>query len=649
MSHSFPNLFSGITIGQCTIKNRIVSTGHHTYLADSVPNKELIAYHHERAKGGAGLIISEIVATHPSAGFSSKLLTTTSADSISAYSELAQVCHQFDTKIFAQLFHPGREILSTASGMLPIAWAPSAIPNERFHIMPKAMPIPLIREIIASFGQSAAILSQSGFDGFEIVASHGYLPVQFLNPNLNLRNDEYGGDKTRRLAFLQETIAAIRINAPGKVIGLRISADDFTSGGMDIAQIIEICSSLESLVDYFSVVAGTSAGLGSSVHITPPMGIASGYLAPLSAQLKSSTYLPVIVTGRINQPQDAERIISDGNADLCGMTRALICDPLMPNKTYDNELESIRSCIGCNQACIGRAHKGLGISCIQYPESGRETEFPHVKPAFPALNIMVVGSGPAGLKAAATAAARGHQVTVYEQDSLLGGQARLAMKLPGRESFGGIIDNLVYEARNAGVSIVNNSLVDSKTIEASSADHIILATGAKPYIPDLEGLPADNVSTAWQFLTDPKIVGSRIVLADWRADWIGIGIAEMLAVSGCDVTLYCNAALAGETLQIYTRNHYVGRLHKLGVRICTHRRLFGFDGDTAYFQDTLTEEPVAVENVDQLILSLGHVADDKLEQSLHLVQQPVHIIGDGLLPRTAEEAVFEGLQIGTTL
>ena len=170
----------------------------------------MVAYHEARARGGAGLIISEVVAVHDSAGYSGNLLQLGDETELEAYGSLANTVHKHGAKIFAQLFHPGREILSSTDGMLPIAWAPSSVPNERFHIMPKSMPASLIKDVIESFGYAAATLSTAGFDGFEIVASHGFLPAQFLNPTSNQRGDQYGGAFRNRLRFLEETIASVR-------------------------------------------------------------------------------------------------------------------------------------------------------------------------------------------------------------------------------------------------------------------------------------------------------------------------------------------------------------------------------------------------------------------------------------------------------
>ena len=265
------------------------------------------------------------------------------------------------------------------------------------------------------------------------------------------------------------------------------------------------------------------------------------------------------------------------------------------------------------------------------------------------FDVVVVGGGPAGMKAAAISAARGHEVTLYEREPYLGGQARLAQRLPGREEFGGIITNLEQEMLKAKVDVQKNQQFTLETVQQVQPDCIIVATGAKVYKPEHIDLDSANAVNAWDVLEDNVNVGSSVVIADWRADWIGLGLAERLAKAGCSVSLCVNAALAGESLQLYTRNHYVGRLHKLGVTIKTHLRLFGADEDSAYFQDTLTQEPVILENIDSLVLSLGHRSEDSLLHELELQRQSswmnteIIAIGDCVAPRTAEEAVYQGL------
>jgi len=641
LSQRFSKLFSAIKLGNCEIKNRIVSTGHHTYLADREPSDDLIAYHAARAAGGVGLIISEIIAVHESAAFSGQLLSVDKTTNLSAYQQLANACHQHDCKLFAQLFHPGREILASKSGFQPIAYAPSAIPTERFHILPKPMSVAFIRQIIEAHGESASVLEKAGFDGVELVGNQGYLPAQFLNPATNHRDDEYGGDFDRRLFFIRQCIARIRQHAPGLAIGIRLSATDYEPDGLDVADIADVCAALDDEVDYFSLVAGSSSTLGASVHIVAPMGVDAGYVASMSEVVRRRVTKPVIVTGRINQPHEAEQILQREQADLCGMTRALICDAQMPNKALSAKAESIRACIACNQSCIGRAHKGLGISCLQNPVSGREMRLGSLKPSADKKRIMIVGAGPAGMKSAVIAAQRGYKVDLFERSTQLGGQALLAQCLPGREEFGGLVTNLAYELAQAKVDIHCGVEVTPDTVSEHNADVLLLATGAQCYTPELESLDRAMSVRFDEVLLASRRIGNRVVVADWRGDWIGLGIAEKLAKAGCDVSLYTNAAMTGESLQIYTRNHYVGRLYKLGVRMVVHARLFGADSGSVFFQNSITDEPMIVDDVDTLVYSMGVRPVDSLARTLTDNGINFTAIGDCVVPRSAEEAIYE--------
>ena len=277
--------------------------------------------------------------------------------------------------------------MDLADGTLTVAVAPSAVPTERFRVMPRPLRLAEIREIADGYGQAAARLQRAGLDGVEVVASHGYLPSQFLNPAANLRDDEYGGTAENRLRFLREAFEAIRRHCgPDFVAGLRISLDERDPAGLpaDIAFAASVALAEEGLADYLSVTTGTSASLAGSDHIAPDMTNPNGYVAPLSAKLRAAVDVPVLVAGRINQPQEAEQIIAAGQADACVMTRALICDPEMPGLAQAGQTDDIRACIGCNQACIGHFHLGFPISCIQHPETGRERLYGIRRPRRPA-------------------------------------------------------------------------------------------------------------------------------------------------------------------------------------------------------------------------------------------------------------------------
>jgi 2,4-dienoyl-CoA reductase-like NADH-dependent reductase (Old Yellow Enzyme family) len=581
------------------------------------------------------------------------MILATSDACIPGYRKIAEACHEFDCAVFGQLFHPGREILQAPNGTAPVAYSASAAPNERFHIMPRALPKNLIREIVAGYGSAATRLISAGLDGVEIVASHGYLPDQFLNPRINRREDEYGGDFEGRLRFLRECIAEIRCNIGDGALGLRICADSKDPQGLERRDVVEICAALDrdGLLDYYSIAAGSSAGLRASIHIAPPMNsFDPGYVAEGSRAIRDVVSKPVIVTGRVNRAGIAEEILARGDADLCGMTRAMICDPELAKKIRGGRSEEIRECIGCNQACIGHLHLGCSISCIQYPESGRELVYVESghgqsRPASSAKSVMVIGGGPGGMKAAAVAAARGHAVSLYERAECLGGQALLAQKLPGRGDFGGLIENLLREVRAAGVEVHTRVEVDLERIEAAAPDVLILASGARPRIPEIPGIDLPHVLSSWDVLGEGTRTGNSVVVADWRCDWIGLGLAELLARDGCRVRLCVNGMMPGQTIQQYVRDPWIGILHELDVEMIPLLRLSGVDEDTVYFEHTLSGRPVIYEQVDSLVFSLGHEADNTLERQLGDYSGRVIPIGDCLAPRTAEEAILEGLQV----
>ena len=406
-----------------------------------------------------------------------------------------------------------------------------------------------------------------------------------------------------------------------------------------------------SFLSPLAIVAGVpfAASLGGAVHIVPPMAYRAAYLASDAARFRKELTVPVFLTGRINQPQEAETVIASGAADVCGMTRAMICDPDMPGKAQDGRTDDIRACIACNQACIGHFHRGVPISCIQHPETGRELTFGTLTPAARPKSVMVVGGGPAGLKAAAVAAARGHKVTLYEAAGQLGGQALLAQQLPRRAEFGGIVTNLSHEVALANVRIQRGVRVDRALVEAERPDAVILATGARPYRPDIPIDDSIQVVDAWQVLRKEVKTGGRVVIADWRCDWIGPGIAELLINQGCSVDLAVNGTHAGELLPLYVRDNIAAELHRIGVRVTPYARLYGGDGGTVYMQHSTSGEPILFEDVETLVLCLGHEPVDELGETLRDLVPDIHVIGDSLAPRTAEEAVYEGLKIGTAL
>ena len=649
----FPHLFSPLRIGPVTLKNRIVSSGHDTVMAhDGLVSDQMVAYHGARAAGGAGLIVLQVSGVHETAHYTAEMLMATDDSSIEGYRRIAEAVHPHRCTVFAQLFHPGREIMESQDGSLPVTYSASAAENDRFHSISRPMTSVLVADVIQGYGDAALRMKAAGLDGVEIVASHGYLPAQFLNPRLNQRTDEYGGNEENRLRFLRDVIAEVRSRVgQGFVVGMRISADEMSGDGLSLDEVVRACSALDGdrTLDYVSVTAGTSATPGGSVHIVPPMSRPSSYTAPLAARIKAVTRVPVMVAGRISQPQEAELVISSGQADACAMTRALICDPEMPNKAGRDAVDEIRACIGCNQACIGHFHAGYPISCIQHPETGRELLYGIRRAVSQARSVMVIGGGPGGLKAAAVAAERGHRVTLYEARRRVGGQVLLAERLPGRAEFGGAITNLHGEARRAGVEIVTGVCVDAAMVRQNAPDAVIVATGSVSRQPGVEVNDDPVLLDARDVIGGAEVPSGRVVVADWRCDWVGLGVAQLLAERGRTVSLCVDGYMAGEMLQQYVRAEMLAAAHRAGVDVMPNVRVVGIDEDTVYLQHRLSGEPVLVEGVAATVLALGPSSDHVLLDELTGLHPDVTGVGDCLTPRTVEEAVLEGLRAAWNL
>ena len=420
-------LFTPYKIGTCTIPNRLVVPAMVMNLCteDGMITERYIRYMEEKAKGGWGLLITEDYGVNEHAKGYRCIPGLFNDEQIPGNIRLTETIHQYDSKIFAQIYHAGRQSRHLVNGNVqPVA--PSAIKDTFCLDLPKELTVDEIHQIIKDFGSTARRVKESGFDGLEIHAAHGYLICEFLSPFTNKRIDEYGGCFENRVRFLDEIYAEIRKNVgPDFPVQVRISANEYLLGGRTEADAYELARHLDEIgVDCIHVSNGMYAS-PIEKQIIAPMYTKHALNMDVAEQIKKLVSCPVIVTNRINNPNMADTLLKMGKADFIGMGRGSLADPYLPNKAKEGKLENIRYCIGCLQGCEAGLLNDDCATCLVNPRVGREYEKAIEKTDSP-KKVMVIGGGPAGLMAAETAALRGHDVTVCEAQETLGGAFRSA-------------------------------------------------------------------------------------------------------------------------------------------------------------------------------------------------------------------------------
>jgi 2,4-dienoyl-CoA reductase-like NADH-dependent reductase (Old Yellow Enzyme family) len=625
-------LFEPLRLGPVELGCRIVSTAHQTTLVDAhLPTDDFVAYHEARARGGAGLVVMEATAPHPSGILTAHELAGYLPETVDAWRRVGAAVQPHGTRLFVQLLHGGREQISGPPR--EPALAPSAIPSQRFRVAPRALRADEIEEIVAGFGTSAAFAAEGGLDGVEISAAHRYLAAQFFDPELNLREDEWA-EPSR---FLLEVLRAVRAAAPGLCLGVRLSADSVPAQ--------RVAPLLAGEVDYLSLALGESPSyLGSTLIVPPPPlreTLIEEHLAPFRVGL------PVIATSRVVDPVEAGRLVSAGAADALGMTRALITDPDLPRKAREGRTAEITRCIGC-QACIAHYHAGEAIRCAITPRTGRERTWVAARVAEERRRLVVVGAGPAGLTAAAEALAAGHEVVVLERAGRPGGQQLLAAATPGGAAIAaGFLRN--HERTLAAVDLRLGVDATVAVVTGLAPDGVVVATGAAPYLPAGLDLGDLRVVQAWEALAAPAAVTGAVLVSDWGGDPAGLGVAEALAAAGHPVTLCVAAVTVGESLHQYRRNLALQRLYRLGVEIRMHEELAGSRNDRVLLRNVFAPDLVAERAVDTVVLALGRVPVDDLAPRLAAAGVRVAEAGDCLSPRSLEEAVLEGTGAARTV
>ena len=640
----YPSLFSPISIGPVQLRNRVVSTSHQTGLVDEhLPTDDLIAYHEARARGGVAAVFLEATAVHPSGLLTSHTIGGFAPEIVPAYERLGAAVRSHGARLLVQLFHGGREQMSSAPRAPTVA--PSAVPSLRFKSEPRALSVAEIRELIDGYATAARFASEGGVDGIEVSMSHGYLLAQFASAATNFREDGYGGSLEARLRLAREVLGAVRDAAgPGLSFGVRLSADELVPTGLGPELCAQIAGELWAggLVDFISLVLGNSAQPASSTWIAPPPPVPAGAIAGPAAVIRAAVAdARLIATTRIVDLADAERLVAEGTADLVGMTRALIADPELIAKAREDRANDVIECIGCNQSCIGHYHAGVPIGCAVNPSTGRERSLPprgeRRQPS--GRRVLVIGAGPAGAAAALQAATGGEMVTIVEREPEIGGQLRLAGLAPAhRELWERYRRSTLARLKTRGVAVEHGVIADATL--AGEFDLIVLASGARPYQPAMPESLRFAVVQAWEVIQDPARVIPPALVADWGGGWDGLDAAERLAQGGIDVTLACAAPLPGETIHQYQRNLYLARLDQLEVPIIHHAEL-AVDPDGVSLRHVFSGRRLLLPATGTLVLAQGRVPEDELWAELEEHPGAVRA-GDVLGPRTLEEAVLEG-------
>jgi mycofactocin system FadH/OYE family oxidoreductase 2 len=648
MYGQFKYLFSPLQIGRTVVPNRISFSAHLTNFAkDDLPSEEHVYYLAERARGGAGLIITEEQTVHPSDHAYERLIDAFNPAVISGYRKITASVHQYETRIFAQLNHNGAQGDGSVS-RLPL-WAPSPVPDFMFREMPKEMEIEDIRELTEYFCKSAVHVREGGFDGIELQIGHSSLLRQFLSPLTNLRTDEYGGSLENRMRLPLEVIAAVRKTVgTDYTLGMRLCADEMVQGGLTLDDTKEMARIFEATgkIDFIDLSVATFYNLylvGATMH-TP-----LGYTLPLAAGIKEVVNLPVFATGRINDPVMAERVLADGQADMIGMVRAQICDPELARKAKEGRLEEIRFCVADNQGCYGRIAINRTIGCIQNPAIGYEKEqgTGSIKPAPVKKKVLIVGGGPAGLRAAEVAAQRGHIVTLYDRNARLGGQINIAVLGAGRDELGSVIRNAENQLKLLPVSIVLNKEVTAELVLEQKPDVVIIATGSAPKQCPISGGDGPHIFNVWQALLNEAEIGKKVLFIDNDGHHQATATVEFLADHGRNVHMVTSSPTIGTELGPTQDSYFTHqRLVQKGVTFTPDFAVVEIKGLEVRGLNFYSNEWQTFSDYDSVVYAMGNRVEDGLYKVLKGRVKELYRIGDCVAPRKIDMAILEGDKVG---
>lgn len=652
-----PRLGDPLRLGRSTLRNRIVVTAHLTGFAEGgMPTDRHTAYYAARAAGGAGLVITEEHAVHPSDRPYERLIRGHDPAVLPGYRALTDAVHAHGALVLAQLNHNGAQ----GSGMYSRAAVvgPSALPDPMFREVPAELDAAGIGEIVAAFADVAARCVAGGFDGVELQCSHASLLRLFLSPATNHRTDAWGRDRAK---LVLDVVAAVRAAiGPDPVLGLRIGVDERIEGGITPADGADLARRLAATgqVDHLNTSIGVAT---STLHlIEPSMHTPPGYAGHLAATLRRTVRaagadLPVIGVGRFTTPEQAAAALARGECDLVGVVRGQIADPGFATKALTGR--PVRRCVGCNQDCIGRVGLNLPLGCAVNPAAGRERLVPLARSAAPGPGrVLVVGAGPAGLAAAASLAGRGHRVLLAERAGTPGGRLALAATAPGRAELGHVVADLLREVHAAGVEVRYGTTVDRGLVDELDPAAVVVATGSVPATPPWD--PERLTVAVDDVLAGVRLPAGPVLVVDELGFHQATSVAELLAARGHAVEVVTPALVVGQDLGLtLDREGFRRRAHAAGIRCSTDRAVLGVlrRGEQSAGGPGCAGGPVCTvellhhptgraerREVGAVVAATATVPASRLWTALADGPWPVHRIGDALAPRRFDAAIREG-------
>ncbi len=655
-------LFSPIQINSLQIKNRIAypSLGL-LYSTDGKLNDRYYNYFAERAGGGAGMVTVGPVGID-FIGSGAIALSLSHDDAIADFKKLTRIIKDGGACAWVQLFHAGAYSHPMfIDGQQPMA--PSAVYSRYSQTTPREMTIEDILQTHENFAQAALRAKKAGFDGIEILASAGYLISQFLSEKTNQRTDNYGGSFENRVRFPRELIELLRKRlGPEYPLTIRMAGNDFVKDSNTDTETPEFAKVYETAgVDAINVTGGWRESRIPQL----PMHLPRAAFAFLSLNIKKAVSVPIIASNRISDPASAEQIIRDGYADMVNLGRVLIADPQWPQKASEGRVEEIRPCVGCSQGCTDEVFSGRPVFCVGNARAGFEGER-QIFISDSSKKVMVVGAGASGLEAAVTAASRGHQVEIYERDSDIGGQLWIAGAPPHKQEILEFIRYYRAQIKKHQIPLHLNTAVDANFVQAQNPDYIILAEGAEPTWPQIDGCDDPCVYPAWQVLKENPSLGNSVAIIGGGS--VGLETALFIAAKGTltpetlhflftydaidpkrlrelmfqgssKVTVFEMLPRIGQDIGKSTRWIVFDNLKRYGIAVKTSAQVTSIRHGIVKF---VKRDQVQERQFDNVILASGVQSVPGLSADIKKLGIPFAAVGDGLRLGKLNDAIHGG-------